>query len=74
MSYSIGNALGIERDIEPYVNVIDQIVEDNGIEVKLTDVIMDQDELIFSIIMNPGINVGSAFNFESMNINLNGKW
>lgn len=73
MSYSIGNSLGIERDIESYVNVIDQIVEDNGIEVKLTDVIMDKDELIFSTIVNPNINMGSGFSFEHMNIYLNGK-
>lgn len=48
ISYSIGKALGIERDIEPYANVVNQVVEDKGIAVKLTDVIIDKDELIFS--------------------------
>jgi len=52
ISYSIGKALGIERNIEPYAKVVNQIVEDNGVEVKLTDVIVDKDELIFSTIVN----------------------
>ncbi len=52
ISYSIGKALGIERNIEPYANVVNQVVEDNGIEIKLTDVIIDKDELIFSTIVN----------------------
>jgi len=52
ISYSIGKSMGIERDVEPYANVVNQIVEDNGIEVKLDSVIIDKDELIFSAIVN----------------------
>jgi len=52
ISYSIGKALGIEKDIEPYANVINQIVENKGIEAKLSEVIIDKDELIFSAIVN----------------------
>ncbi len=52
ISYSIGEALGTKRNIEPYANVVNQIVEHNGVEVKLTDVIIDKDELIFSTIAN----------------------
>lgn len=52
ISYSIGEGLGIKRNIEPYANVVNQVVEDKGVEVKLTDVIIDKDELIFSTIVN----------------------
>jgi len=52
ITYSIGKAMGIERNIEPYANVIDDIVEHNGVEVKLNDVILDKDELIFSTMVN----------------------
>lgn len=52
ISYSIGEALGIERDIEKYSNVINKTVENNGVEIKLTNVIIDKDELIFSTIIN----------------------
>ncbi|WP_409229319.1 DUF4179 domain-containing protein [Gudongella sp. SC589] len=55
ISYSIGKALHIERDIQPYSNVINQTVEENGIEVKLTEVIIDQDELLFSTIISTNI-------------------
>ncbi len=52
ISYSIGKTMGIERDIAPYAKVVNQTVEDNGVEVKLSDVIMDKDEIIFSILVN----------------------
>lgn len=71
ISYSIGKALGIERDIEPYANVVNQTVEDKGIEVKLSDVIIDKDELIFSTIVNTNKEVESV-NFD-YDIFINGK-
>lgn len=52
ITYSIGYTLGIEKDISEYSNVIDQTVENNGVEVKLTDVIIDKDELILSTLIN----------------------
>ncbi len=71
ISYSIGKALGIEKDIEPYANVINQTVEDNGVEVKLTDVIIDKDELIFSTIINTNRHVdGFRLDYD---IFINGK-
>ncbi|SHJ35068.1 DUF4179 domain-containing protein [Lutispora thermophila] len=59
ISYSIGKALGIERNIETYTNIVGQFVEDKGIEVKLTDVVIDKDELIFCIVahMNQPIDM-----------------
>jgi hypothetical protein len=71
ISYSIGEALGIKRNIEPYANVVNQIVEDNGVEVKLTDVIIDKDELIFSTIANANTPVDWV-NFD-YDIFINGK-
>lgn len=71
ISYSIGKALGIERNIEPYANVVNQVVENNGIEVKLSDVIIDKDELIFSTITNTNKKVESImFDYD---IFINGK-
>ena len=71
ISYSIGRALNIERNIEPYANVVNQIAEDKGVEVKLTDVIVDKDELIFSTIVNTNRPMeGFDFNYH---IFINGK-
>lgn len=52
LSYSIGKALGTERNIEPYANVVNKVVDNNGVEIKLMDVIIDKDELILSTILN----------------------
>ncbi len=71
ISYSIGRALGVERNIEPYANVVNQTVENNGVEVKLTDVIVDKDELLFCAIVDAGIPV-DGFNFD-YDIFINGK-
>ena len=71
ISYSISEALGIERDIAPYANVIDQVVEKNDIAMKLTDVIIDKDELIMSFITGTNKPVqGIHFNYD---IFINGK-
>jgi hypothetical protein len=71
ISYSIGKALGTEKDIEPYVNVVNQVVEVNGVEVKLSEVIIDKDELIFSLITDTNKVVdGIRFNWD---IFINGK-
>jgi len=71
ISYSIGKSMGIERNIEPYENVVNQIVADNGIEVKLSSVIIDKDELIFSTIVNTNKAV-DKFRFD-YDIFINGK-
>lgn len=71
ISYSISKALDIERDIEPYTNVVNQIVEKNGIEVKLAEVIIDQDELILTTIVD-GAGELSLINFD-WKVFINGK-
>ncbi|SCG81692.1 hypothetical protein DW1_0071 [Proteiniborus sp. DW1] len=71
ISYSIGRALGIERNIEPYENIVNQIVENKGVEIKLTGVIIDKDELILSTIVNTNKPVdGFFFDYD---IYINGK-
>lgn len=59
ITYSMGKSLGIERDIEPYANVVNQVVEDKGIAVKITDAIIDKDELILTTIFDTGREVNS---------------
>lgn len=71
ITYSIGNALNIERDIEKYSNVINKTVENNGVEIKLTDVIIDKDELLFSTIINTN-NPTDGIDFD-YDIFINGK-
>ncbi|MGO1580185.1 MAG: DUF4179 domain-containing protein [Peptoniphilaceae bacterium] len=51
LSYSLGQTLYIERDIEDYSNVINKIYENNGVGIKLTSLILDKDELIFSTLI-----------------------
>jgi hypothetical protein len=71
ISYSIGEALGIERNIAPYANVVNQVVESDGIAMKLTDAIIDKDELILSIITSTNKPV-QGINFD-YDIFINGK-
>lgn len=71
ISYTIAEALGIERNIEPYANVVNQVVENNGVEMKLTDVIIDKDELILSVVTSTPQPVQQV-NFD-YDIFINGK-
>lgn len=71
ISYSISEALGIERNIAPYANVVNQVVENNDTEMKLTDVIIDKDELILSVITSTNKPV-QGINFD-YDIFINGK-
>lgn len=71
ISYSIGRALNIERDIESYSNIINQTVVDNGVEIKLVEFIMDKDEFVFSTFTDTGTpTVGNNFEYD---IFINGK-
>lgn len=54
ITYSISQALRIERDIEPYVNIVNQVVASKGIEMKLTEVIIDEDQLYLATIVDTG--------------------
>ncbi|SCY59963.1 DUF4179 domain-containing protein [Alkaliphilus peptidifermentans] len=71
ISYSIGRALGVERDVEIYSNVVNKVIEDKGVEIKLTDVIIDKDELIICTVVNTNRPV-EGFSLD-YNIFINGK-
>lgn len=72
ISYSIGKALNIERNIEPYVNMVGKTKEDKGIEVKLDEVMIDKDRLNFNLIFNTMEPVDWA-SFKNMDVFINGK-
>lgn len=72
ISYSIGKALRIEKDIEPYSNVVGKIKEDKGIEVKLSEVIIDKDKFSFNTIFNTTKHVDRA-SFANTEIFINGE-
>lgn len=71
ISYSVGSLLGFERNIEPYINVVNQVAENKGIEIKLTEVILDEDELHFATITDTGTPMDMVF-FD-FDIFVNGK-
>lgn len=71
ITYSIGYVLNIERDIEKYSNVINKTIENNNVEIRLTDVVIDKDELIFSTITDIG-TPSDANSFE-YDVFVNGK-
>lgn len=47
-SENISSFLGIEKNLEDYNTVINKSVTDNGVTVKLNEVILDDDEMIIS--------------------------
>jgi hypothetical protein len=72
INYSINWFLGTDREIQPYSKVINQVVEDNGVKVKLTDVIVDKDELIISSLVELDNKDVDIVNFD-YNIYIDGK-
>lgn len=48
ITYSISKSFGISGDLEDYTNVINKSVYKNGLEVCLTEVILNNDEIAFS--------------------------
>ncbi len=71
ISYAIGKALNIEKDIKPYVNIIGEIKEDKGIEVKLGEVMIEKDKITFNTIFNTTKPVSSA-SFKNVDLYING--
>lgn len=72
ISYSIGKALGLNKNIEPYTNVVGEVKEDNGIEVKLEEVIVDKDRIIFNTIFNTTRPVENV-RFKDIKVYINGE-
>ncbi|MGL5316467.1 MAG: DUF4179 domain-containing protein [Peptostreptococcaceae bacterium] len=48
ITYSISKAFGISGNLEDYTNIINKSVSKNGLEVSLTQVILNNDEIVFS--------------------------
>ncbi len=71
-SYSISKALGIKRSIEPYASVVGETKEDNGIEVKLSEVIIDNDRITFNTVFNTKKPVEDAL-LKNVKVYINGK-
>lgn len=68
ISYFIGKAFGIKKTIKLYANVANPIVENNEVEVKLTDVIIHKDQLTFSTIVSINKHVDQLrFNCDIFN-------
>ena len=70
--YSIENILNLGRDLESYSNVVNKVVKSDGIEMKLTDVIIDEDLLIVAAIVDIG-DRGYKPNFYDHDIYINGE-
>lgn len=48
LSYRIGSYLGIDRDLDPYEQVVNQSISQDGIAVTLNSVILDENEMVVS--------------------------
>ena len=71
MSYSIGNSLSINKSLDKYASVVNTSVDDKGVEIKLSEVIIDRDELIVSTIVSFNENI-DGYNLDPK-IYVNGK-
>ncbi len=52
ITYSIAKSLYLKKEVAPYVNVVNEVVEDKGIAIKLTDCVIDKDEFILTLLAN----------------------
>lgn len=48
LSYRIGAFLGIDKDLTPYEQVVNQSVTKDGVTITLNSVVLDEDELVVS--------------------------
>ena len=51
ITYTISKALGIGSDLEEYTHIINKSVSKNGLEVSISEVILNNDEMIFTYIV-----------------------
>ncbi len=62
LTYTVTNSLSLGNELEPYVNVIDKVVEDKGVAVKLTECAILKDELILAFLVE---EIDEKLNFAS---------
>ncbi|MCY6369381.1 DUF4179 domain-containing protein [Clostridium ganghwense] len=71
--YDIASHLGIEKSLDEYKTVIDKSITNNGITIKLNEVILDKDELIISSIRKYSEKIGEDSLPITADIYINGK-
>ncbi len=71
--HTIGQSLGIVESLEKYSTVINQSVEDQGITVTLKEVILDQDEILYSYSTVFEEALGDSHTSMSGNVFINGR-
>lgn len=52
--YSIEKLLNSESDLEPYSIIVNEVMESDGIEIKLTEAIVDEEQVIIAAIVDIG--------------------
>lgn len=60
IAYDISESLGIQKDIAEYKTVVNQSVTDNGLKVKLNEVVLNNDELIVSTTITSDKKLGES--------------
>ncbi|MCR8746901.1 DUF4179 domain-containing protein [Romboutsia lituseburensis] len=64
ISYNISKALGTSSNLEDYKNVINKSVSKNGLRVTLNEVVLNNDEIVFSYTVKSKKNLRDAKNFD----------
>lgn len=72
ISLSISELLNTNNDINNYSNVIDKVVENDGVSIKLKEVIIDKDELIVTSLVEVEDTSIDNISFD-YNIKINGQ-
>lgn len=52
IGYSLTWAMNKDKAVEPYSNIVNKVVEDQGVGIKLSHVLIDRDELIISSLID----------------------
>ncbi len=67
LTYTVTNSLSLNKELEPYVNVIDKVVEDKGVAVKLTECAILKDEFIVAFLIE---QIDEKLNFADIEYRL----
>lgn len=75
ISYSLSDALGLNKSLDDYKSIVNQVKAKNEVSLKLDEVILDNDELIVSYIAKSDEKISKDFGniFLFQNLFINGK-
>lgn len=75
MSYNLSDALGLNKNLDDYKSIVNQVKVKNGVSVKLDEVILNNDELIVSYIAKSNEEISKDYGNISLfeNLFINGK-